>query len=703
MHATRLEKYRRRLYSRIPLLGGWLRRRAARALAEDSSPAAVEALAWAVVRSRDEQVRGIALETLHRIANPAAVDAFCFVWAATHNPTLTALLLQYRWVAQAPVEVRVLSALQTQQPNLLTELGPEEVEPLIQACDHRDAVIAQQAALALRQLRQVETQEAVCQHVILTGHPAASAAALERNYLPRDDHQRALFLFLTEQWQRYEVLDFDHTLLQTAYEVADPALRRRLTEKLRAAGRTAYLTVLAGRDYRSRAALLSPDEADSLVHALAANREWDKLWVLVFELGLRWSTEIVRTLARNGWQPPKEDERVIFSQLTDLSAAECVLSIEEITRELPAALPRARARVSGRVNDVAFSPLRPLIAIGSGRRKVVLWNFQQGEREQVLDGFKHSVSRVAFSCDDTLLCAERPGGSGACELHGWRDGRRFAMPLSGAVTAIESVGDSRVILTQRDGKVLLLDTGPARSLQERQFSFWARAARISPDSRQAALLHRGVTLVSLPELDILAGRREGLGGRVLLCAAFAPEEEALIVGQFGGEVLLCRRDGEQLRSEKKALCKHPDRVQGVEVLGRSAVIVTASADGTVRFTSWANRALVGQIKVAGTRLTSLHVSPGGEFVAIGDSDASMSLWDLRVLDMPLLLSRPFARTVPAQLAVVSALADDTKLTAPLRQALKFSECVLRYRFRYDIEIGDVPTIRAGEFDIEIEG
>jgi hypothetical protein len=672
-------------------------------LAQDNSPAAIETLAWAVVRSQDESVRRIALDTLHRITSPATVDAFCCVWAATHNPTLTELLLEHRWVAQAPVDVRIYSALQTQQSNLLTELGPEGVEPLVTACDHRDAVIAQQAAMALRQLQQVEAQEAVCQHVVRTGHLTATAAALERNYLPRDEYQRALFLFVTEQWQRYEALDFDHALLQTAYEVAEPALRRRLTEKLRSAGQTAYLTVLAGRDYRSRAALLTPDEADSLVQALAANREWAKLWALVFELSLRWSAAIVRMLARQDWQPSREDERVIFAQLTAQVSAEDVLADETITRQLPPALLRARARVSGRVNDVAFSPLRPLIAVGTGRRKVVLWNFQQGEREQVLDGFKHSVGRVAFARDDTLLCSERTGGSGSCALYGWRAGRRFDLPLSGAVTAIESVGDSQVLLTQRDGKVLLLDTSTACIQEERQFPFWARATRASPDSKQAALLHHGVTLVSLPELDIRAGKRVGLGGRVLVCAAFAPDEEALIVGQFGGEVLVCRRDGERLRAERKPLCRHADRVQDVEVLGRSAVILTASADGTVRFTSWANRAAIGQIQVAGQRLTSLHVSPGGEFMAIGDTDASMSLWDLRVLDMPLLLSRPFARTVPAHLTVVSALVDDEKLSAPLRQALKFIACILRHRFRYDIEISDVPTIRAGEFDIEIEG
>ena len=35
-------------------------------------------------------------------------------------------------------------------------------------------------------------------------------------------------------------------------------------------------------------------------------------------------------------------------------------------------------------------------------------------------------------------------------------------------------------------------------------------------------------------------------------------------------------------------------------------------------------------------------------------------------------------------------------------AVAFAGCVLKHRFRYDIEIDEVQTIRAGEFDITIE-
>jgi hypothetical protein len=89
-------------------------------------------------------------------------------------------------------------------------------------------------------------------------------------------------------------------------------------------------------------------------------------------------------------------------------------------------------------------------------------------------------------------------------------------------------------------------------------------------------------------------------------------------------------------------------------------------------------------------------------MAVGDSDASMSLWDLRVLDVPMLLARPLARSVPTHLVTINALTSGTDLHPRVRHALKFIECVLRFRFRYEIEIDEVATIKKGEFDIEVE-
>src|SRR5206468_179232 len=111
----------------------------------------------------------------------------------------------------------------------------------------------------------------------------------------------------------------------------------------------------------------------------------------------------------SGWRPSPGDERETFEELVLLAATEAPLSVAALHPLLPPAVrvERMRAQVSGRVNDIAFSPTRPMIAIGTGARRVVLWNLQRGAKEAVMDGFDHSVGRVVLMPDETLLCAER--------------------------------------------------------------------------------------------------------------------------------------------------------------------------------------------------------------------------------------------------------------------------------------------------------
>lgn len=133
------------------------------------------------------------------------------------------------------------------------------------------------------------------------------------------------------------------------------------------------------------------------------------------------------------------------------------------------------------------------------------------------------------------------------------------------------------------------------------------------------------------------------------------------------------------------------------------MIISADTSGQVNFTSVETRELIKTIGLPGNSLTSLHVSPDGSFMAIGDSQATMSLWDLRLLDIPDLLMRPCGTSFAGDLAAASEFLADTGLPEDVRSAVEFLRCVLRYRCRHDIELDEAITIQAGEFDIEIEG
>src|SRR5205807_9127353 len=99
--------------------------------------------------------------------------------------------------------------------------GVEVVEPLLKLCGNADAAVAARAREVLGRLQEVEAREALCRLVIDRDDAVARAVAVAAGYAPAEAGQRALFYFLTGQWEAYESLDFDRGLLRAVYRAAD--------------------------------------------------------------------------------------------------------------------------------------------------------------------------------------------------------------------------------------------------------------------------------------------------------------------------------------------------------------------------------------------------------------------------------------------------------------------------------------------------
>jgi hypothetical protein len=89
-------------------------------------------------------------------------------------------------------------------------------------------------------------------------------------------------------------------------------------------------------------------------------------------------------------------------------------------------------------------------------------------------------------------------------------------------------------------------------------------------------------------------------------------------------------------------------------------------------------------------------------MAVGNAQAGLSLWDLRLLELAGVLVRPFAQATPAQLSTLNALKNHPELSTQAQQALEFAASVLQHRLRHAIELDEAPQIKRGEFDIELE-
>jgi WD40 repeat protein len=158
-----------------------------------------------------------------------------------------------------------------------------------------------------------------------------------------------------------------------------------------------------------------------------------------------------------------------------------------------------------------------------------------------------------------------------------------------------------------------------------------------------------------------------------------------------------------MRTRARLLTTHARSVESVLALPGRSLVVTAGAEGHLRFFSLPDLRSQAALKTPGERLTSLHVSPDGAFFATGANDSTLALWDLRVQDIPALFNTPAASIRPSQMALINTLAGyGQALPAPVLSALCYLQTLLAHRFRFDIEVSETASIQVGEFDVFLD-
>ena len=656
----------------------------------------------------DVEIASRAKYCLFNLQNEAAIRTVCRMWIDNRQPLLEQAIIQAHYLPQAPLRLHLVCALKLGRIDIARQTTTDGVLDLLEACQDPDQSIRESAEKALLNLELDEAKERLCQLSIEQENSSAKEITLAAGYLPRETGQQALFLFLTRQWARYDALDFDQRLMRVINETASPVLRQRIAREIQASGKTSYLTILAGLYYHSRVSNYSPDEVQTLVNMLTAAHEWQKLWELAFELAMPWPVKIVQTISASDWMPVNPEDQSILVKLKSLSVSAMVLEGSEILNIAPIAIERASLKAPGRINSASFSPTQPILAIGTGSRHVIFWNYKQGRVEQIINQFKHSVGKVDYTKSGTLLCAERSLRQESCAVYTTQGAEINSLGShQGTITGLAALDESLVLSTGRDSRTAVWDIGNRSLFAENKFGFWARAVCISPDRKRAVLLHHQPSLVSLPDLKnifLSTTRAESSAIHISMtrCSAFSPDSQDVIAGQYNGQVVVYHDIlGEKL-VRKSLVTQHVGPIEGLMFLPGHNLMLSAGAAGQVQFHGWPDYNLIGSVTSPGQRLTSLELSPDGAFMATGSTEAKLILWDLRMLQVPALLAQPLAQSKPDQLAVIHALLESEQIPAELARTLEFLRILIQRRYRYDIEVDDIPGIQMGEFDILID-
>ncbi len=657
-------------------------------------------------RDQDKTISDLALSCILNLQEPAAVDELCRLWIANRSPIIEKAIIQANYTAEKPLSVQLLIQLKTGRLEQVSRIPPQGLETLLDACRDSDPTISANARTCLGKLINPATIDAFCQCIIDSPEPVYIQTALQANYTPLTPQNCALFFFLTNQVERFESLDFDRRMMRAVYEVAALPLKARITHQVQISGKTDDLAILGGLNISHQSGPITTQEIDLMVRLLNQNQEWNRLWKLVFELPISWSISVLRLLAQTSWLPSDTSDKEVYARLTAFVQQELYTNPMEFERALPLALKRATLRVPGRINSLAFDSHRSILAIGTGQRKLALWDFQTETMQRVLSGFNHSIGQIAF-CGQHLVCGQRSNQNALCSIYAWENDQSYLLGSHiGMVSSLIPVDESQVFSTGHDGKAVLWDLTGRRALSTIDLPFWARSSAVSPDRRMVALAYESLAIASLPDITLLphsmansqnSGVRAGPARKI----TFTPGGDGILVGQFNGQIVYYEVKEDHRLLRKKLVMDHHQPVVGLQFIPNHAILVSSSPAGHVCLTAWPSQEKIGEV-ITGLAITSQQISADGSFMALGTRDSKIILWDLRVHDLPSLYATPLAHITPGQSAAISSLLEERDLAPALQNTLSLFMALIQQRFQFNIEIEEAPVIRKGEFDIIID-
>jgi len=536
------------------------------------------------------------------------------------------------------------------------------------------------------------------------------SACIRGRLAPRDGTSRAVWFLLTNQPDEYRAFDADGSLLALAYTAASEDERQTLQESMRRAGGLDLVRVLVGADRRGRIQAMTAAEIDYLAGSLASRQEWSRLWGIVLDLPLSTAVPIMHHFQSTAWQPADEDSRQLFGLFCAATPDSVERALSDIRQTWPMGVHQARIHFNGPVNDVSFAPDSPVLAVAGSQRTAGLIDLRTGRLAFRFEDFNSSVGRVLHIGNSTFVAGERTNSTlNTCSVYvchanptNLRGSQRPLASVSGSITSLAARGESGYVAGTRSGHILICDDVDRDPRQVSMGAFgldpdvdWPREVTISPSTGVMAILGRELLVANGRATRVVA---RGSSSTVIQRAVFATED-VLAVGDRSGEVTLMRLQGGSLtatyyRSHRGlgGLAAVPQRGQVIAAAREGAAVHVYSATSLERLGSL-NNSRTGTAR-------SVHASENGDLVAVGCVEGYTDIYDLRISVIPTMVTRPMVTMVPSDIARLRAGIATTR-RGHVSSTLDLLLSALQHRFRFDIELADTGTLKAGDYDIAL--
>ncbi|THV36365.1 WD40 repeat domain-containing protein [Glycomyces buryatensis] len=536
-----------------------------------------------------------------------------------------------------------------------------------------------QVRQALERIREDQAGiDAMAGIVVSTGDEALAALIAER--APADPLSHAVVLYLAGEFDRYEDLDFDGSLMRAAHRAGTPALRQALAQVARTSGRLQWVRTVAG-ERRPDLDRLSAAEWEAAIASLVRARRWGELVDLATRAPVTVGADILCELASHDWHPSDRDGRREFAHLAKLAAA---ARQARPPQDGPFSDADAQVLDGGlEVRRLAVSPDGSMLASTGATEPVRFWHLPTGTTRRTLTGWAKGVKGMMFTPDGEQFVAGDRGG----RIARWSvQEERPLDPLVGhrrKVLAFAAALDGRTLFSSGSaGEIRTWELPSGRPGVVFKGDLWSFDLALSTDGTR--LFSGGTGLVRVHRLPDGAVDGELRGHRKpVMSLAVAPDGELVATASLDKTVRLWH-----LPTGRSTACleDHRAAVNAVAMTPDGQWLASAGWDGSVRIWELPTGKAAYVLDDRLGRVQCLAMSPDGTTLACGTIKGRIHLWRRRLSPLHSIMGGPLERVGLDEVGELDRKAGE--MTADELVWKDLIVGLLRWRGRHDVELGD---------------
>ncbi len=588
-------------------------------------------------------------------------------------------------------------------------------------------------------------REEICHRIISGAADKIELTRICREYkiAPNDEIQRSIFFLLTEQSEELLLSDPDLEALGIGYLSAEEDLRSRIRSALLLQPSLNLGQVLASFNSRDRLSRMSNDELDYFVEQLINRKEFEGLLEIGVNMSLALFLYICTKITKldPSWRPRNADLSLLYGEFKSTQISQILVSAPLLVSQSnvltflntgglnfdenllsqrkygvvgrwPVGSVRTRIGFHGRINDLSFSPDGLFLAVAGSNNVVGEVDLSLGRLVYLERRFNSSVGSLSHIGNHRIVAGERTNNvTRTCRVVCIDNGEYISNVAiaTGSITSLVNLGNDSLMFTSRDGTVGILELCDEVSVQasSRLGSEFPRLASEKSGARGNVVFTDAAIYASQEANKLKFGRPLPLPNRVKRASWIS--DNRIVYLDFAGRISFLEVDHDR-RTLGQASGGSMDysAVDLVPISNRNQVAVISSYYLTLMDST--NLATIGSLPVGGT---SVHCSPNGDLVAVGDENGQIRLIDISLSAVPALFGKPIVSCTPsdfqmctrAEQSILGQHQFDKVVSGDqekkMKEILNLLLLLLRFKFRFDISMVEPSHIKGGDYDIQL--